>query len=109
MAIAKEVRDHANEASRAQFPKLSSSGTARDAFCHFYGAAALTKLIGARRALNILNAVEVSGGNPVADRDMDTWNNHVAIQMAQDPANKGKSTADLANAALARGCLKVRR
>jgi RHS repeat-associated protein len=107
--IAGEVRGLANEASRAQFPSLSSSGTARDAFRHFYGAFALTRLIGPTRALNILNAVEVSGGNSAANRNMDTFNNYVAIRMAQDPRSQGRSTADMANAALAQGCLKVNR
>jgi RHS repeat-associated protein len=106
--IAAEVRGIANAESRQRFPSMSSSGTARDAFRHFYGAFALTRLIGPTRALDILNAVEVSGRNPAADRNMDTFNNHVAMRMAQDPANRGRSTADLANAALAKGCLKVK-
>lgn len=84
-----------------------ATDTARDAFRHFYGAFALTRLIGPRRALSILNAVEVSGGNSAADRNMDTFNNYVAIQMAQDPRNQGRATVDLANAALAQGCLTV--
>ena len=105
--IAGDVRSLANEASRLRFSSLSSTGTARDAFRHFYGAFALTRLIGPSRALKILNAVEVSGANSASDRDMDTFNNHVALQMAQDPQNLGRSTADLANTALAEGCLKI--
>jgi RHS repeat-associated protein len=107
--IAATVRGIANDVSRERFPSLSGSGTARDAFRHFFGAFALTKLIGPTRALNILNANEVSGGNSPTDRDMDTFNNFVAIQMAQNPQNRGKATADLADAALANGCLKVTR
>ncbi len=107
--IAGDVRTLANEASSRRFPSLSSAGTVRDAFRHFYGAFALTRLIGATRALKILNAVEVSGQNSAADRNMDTFNNHVAIQMAQDPSNLGKSTEELANMALAQGCLQKTR
>ncbi len=106
--IAAEVKRLADAASIRRFPSMASNGTAQDAFRHFYGAFALTKLIGPTRALNILNAVEVEGKNPAAERNMDTFNNYVAMQMAQDPRNRGKSTADLANAALAKGCLRVK-
>ena len=105
--IAATVRGIANDVSRERFPSLSGNGTARDAFRHFFAAFALTKLIGPTRALNILNANEVSGENSPTSRDMDTFNNFVAIQMAQKPQNRGKATADLADAALANGCLKV--
>ncbi|HEX8125347.1 MAG TPA: RHS repeat-associated core domain-containing protein, partial [Allosphingosinicella sp.] len=105
--MARDIRDLANAASRQKFPSQSSSGTARDAFRHFYGAFALTKLLGPARALDILNAVEVSGGNSAADRNMDTFNNYVAIRMAQNPENLKKSTAELAEAAIKKGCLKI--
>jgi RHS repeat-associated protein len=107
--IAATVRGIANDVSGERFPALSVSGTARDAFRHFFAAFALTKLIGPTRALNILNANEVSGANSAIDRNMDTFNNFVAIQMAQNPQNRGKATADLADAALTNGCLKVTR
>jgi RHS repeat-associated protein len=106
MTMASEVRNLATEASNKRYPSLGSSGTVKDAFRHFYGAFALTRLIGPRRALQILNAVEVSGRNPINDRAMDTWNNNVAIQMAQDPRYQGIPTEKVAELAINRGCLR---
>lgn len=107
MIMAAEVRRLAIDASKSAFPTLQSGGSAQDAYRHFYGAFALTKLVGPQRAMSILNANEVSGHNAAADRNMDTFNNYVAVKMAQDPRNAGKATADLASAALASGCLTV--
>lgn len=104
--MAAEVIGHADAASGARFPGEGRAGTARDAYRHFYGAFSLSRLIGAERAQAILNANDVSGANAAADRDMDTWNNHVGVEMAQSPASLGKSVDEVASRAMKNGCLR---
>jgi len=107
MAFATQLKDMAEAKAKERFPALGTGSTARDAFRHFYGASTLARLVGPQRARNILNAVEVSGGNGAADQTMDTWNNHVAVTMGHDPRYRRMSVEDIFDIALKSGCLKV--
>jgi RHS repeat-associated protein len=103
------VKPLAEQESARRFPNLSGVGDARDAYRHFYGAFALARLIGPERALAILNAVEVSGANDAADQQMDTWNNHTAIRMYQDPRYRNMPTGEVAEIAMRERCLAANR
>lgn len=67
----------------------------------------MTRMLGAGRARAFGNANEVSGNNPMREQRMDTWNNAAAIAMASDPRYRGMPTADVAEIAIANGCLRA--
>lgn len=108
--MANDVASIAGEAAEQRFPDARDVDDIRDAYRHFYGSYALTKLIGPSRAMSILNANEVGWGFSSSQNDpgaqaMDTWNNHVGVAEASDPANIGVPTADAAENALKHDCL----
>ncbi len=67
----------------------------------------MTKLLGPDRARAFANAHEARyRNNPKMEERMDTWNNEIGIGMALDPRIKGLPTAEAAEIALKKGCLR---
>jgi hypothetical protein len=66
-------------------------------------------VMGPDRARAFANAHEAHyPNNPANERNMDTWNNEVALAMAQDPRYRGMATVRVADIALSNGCLRTR-
>jgi hypothetical protein len=107
---AREAANVANAAAAQRFPNLSGRNDARDAYRHFYWSYAMTRLLGPNRARAFGNAHEAHyPGNPAREQAMDTYNNATAIGMATDPRNAGLTTAEVAEKAMANGCLRSMR
>lgn len=77
----------ARRVAEKQYPGTSAGGRngEGDAFRHAYWNAAMTKAIGPDRAQAFAHAVEVQGGNPVGERQMDLYNNREGRALATQP------------------------
>lgn len=105
------ARDQALAAAAAAYPNLRGIDDARDAFRHFYWVSAMTRLLGPDRALAFANSHEANfplqNASDARSRQMDTYNNAVAIRMTLDPRSSGVPTADLAQRAVQNGCVRT--
>ncbi|WP_181815631.1 RHS repeat domain-containing protein [Alteripontixanthobacter maritimus] len=98
----------ANDFSAKRYPNLPTASNVRDASRHFHLAFSMSRMSGPASATQILNAIEVIGGNPKPDQQMDTFNNFVGVSMAQDPLLSGTSVSVAFDVALAAGCLQIK-
>jgi hypothetical protein len=76
-----------------------------DAFRHALWSLNLTRALGAQDAKTITDAHEVSNYNDPGERIMDLYNNEIGRNLAQDPANSGRSAEDVVLEALRNGKL----
>lgn len=108
LPVAEEAADQAYARSAEAYPHLLGINDTRDAYRHFYWVAAMTRMLGASRALAYAASHEV-GSADIPGSQMDDYNNHVAAVMMSDPANANIPTADLAERAVSAGCLEILR
>jgi hypothetical protein len=105
--IAYDVRNLAHSATQRRYGE-SGSDNESDAYRHFYGSFALSRLTSPTRAISILNANEVqNGGSNLDSIAMDTYNNWVGTALSQDSRFKGQSVAQAAEFALENNCLQL--
>lgn len=95
--------DSAKAAAARLYPGMSlyDDGPA-DAMKHFIGAFALTRLLGAPEAKLLLDANEVSNSRSSASTRIDTYNNWVAMDLAQ---NTSMGLGEAIQFVAGKGCL----
>ena len=105
------ARDQAIAEAERAYPTLGGTDDVKDAFRHFYWVSAMTKLFGPRRALAFANSHEanypIRTKRDLRSRQMDTFNNAIAIKMTYDRRFDGIPTAELAKIAINNGCLDI--
>lgn len=109
--VANQVRYLALDAANKAYPDMKGIDDQKDAFRHFYWVSGMTRLLGPERALAFANAHEAMwptrNQTGQRQRDMDTFNNHVAVALTTDPRYKKRTTEELARSAIGAGCLDI--
>jgi hypothetical protein len=103
MMQAYAVRQAAWAAQAQLFPGMRGIDDRADAYRHFVGSFLLARAIGPERAMTILNANEVTNGNTEAAIRMDTYNNWVGVNLAQQSGLSVEAASELV---LNSGCLQ---